>query len=99
MRDEIFEIKISLHYKDLDWIAKPFKRYFDPLNAYSVTITLEQFPVTGDQRLKINMIDKTMRGKEVYKWLSDTKKRLMQTDVEGVINIHFRAVFVNGPIY
>ena len=31
MKDEIFEVNISLHYKDIDWIAKPFKDFFDPL--------------------------------------------------------------------
>lgn len=99
MGNEVFEVNIALYYKDLDWIAKPFKYFYDPLNTYSVSVSLEQFPTEEVERVKIKFDDEMMNGKEVYKWVIETKKKLLQTNVEGVIFIHFKAVFVDGPIY
>lgn len=99
MGNEVFEVKVSLFYSDLDWIAKPFKYFYDPLNTYSVSVSLEQFPTEDTERVKIDFDDDLMSGKEVYKWIIETKKKLLKTNVEGVIFIHFKAVFVDGPIY
>lgn len=99
MGNEIFEVKVSLHYRDLDWIAKPFKYYFDPLNRYSISVSLEQFPTEDIERIKVSLDNEIMRGKEVYRWLIETKQKLLHSNVEGVIDIHFKAVFIDGPIY
>lgn len=94
-----FEVNTSLYYKYMDWIAKPFKYYFDPLNIYSVTIRLEQIPSNSIERIRIVLDDEKMSGKEIYKWLIETKRKLLQSNVEGVVNIHFKAVLVDFPIY
>ncbi|GAB7057444.1 MULTISPECIES: hypothetical protein [unclassified Paenibacillus] len=99
MGNEFFEVSISLHYKDLDWIAKPFKYYYDPLNSYLVSVRLEQFPTENVGRLKIDITDEVMNGREIYKWINEIKKKLLQSDVVGVVDIHFKAVLVNRPIY
>ncbi|MGG1940389.1 hypothetical protein ABFY57_11935 [Paenibacillus polymyxa] len=99
MRDERFEVSISMYYKDIDWIAKPFKYYFDPLNTYSVIAQLEQFPSEKIDRIRLDLDDEKMSGKEIYKWLNEAKKKLIQSGVEGVVNIQFKAVLVDFPIY
>ncbi|SDJ67070.1 hypothetical protein [Paenibacillus naphthalenovorans] len=99
MKNDYFEVSISLHYEDLTWIAKPFKYYFDPLNTYSVSVELEQFPTQIIERIKIELKNEMMNGREIYKFLNEIKKKLVQPNVEGVVHIHFKAVFINGPIY
>lgn len=88
-----------MQYKEINWIAKPFKYYFDPLNTYSISIQLEQIPTERVERIKVDLNDQMMSGKEIYKWLNDMKKKLVQSNVEGVVYIYFKAKFINGPIY
>ena len=40
-----------------------------------------------------------MSGKEIYKWLKEATKKLLQSNVEGVVNVQFKAVLVDVPIY